>query len=265
MEFIWSDSGDTSFAEKEVWKYLKIALAKEKGTCYHRFPIFSADRSRREPDILILHPQWGLYVVNCKGYKIENIEKIDDPIWKMENWQSTQETPVSEAEDQLWAVLGKFRSESVLRKKRSDVIQGHIFVGLPFITRAQLKEKRLDLPVTSSFSIIFSDDLEPEALKSRLQDIPAQEKQEPLTEEQWKLALAVLQGGPVLRRQLRPEASNRNSKAFMLRQVEQQMLSIDREQSKVAIQIPSGPQRIRGLSGSGKTVVCRRSWECRGR
>jgi superfamily I DNA and RNA helicase len=33
------------------------------------------------------------------------------------------------------------------------------------------------------------------------------------------------------------------------------MLSIDREQSKLAIQIPEGPQRIRGLSGSGKTVV----------
>ena len=255
MEFIWSDSGDTSFAEKEIWKYLKIALAKDEGICYHRFPIFSADRSRREPDILILHRQWGLYIINCKGYKIENIGRVDDSIWKMENWESTKETPVSQAEDQMWLVLGKFRSESALRKNRKDVIQGHIFIGLPFITRGQWREKGLDLPSTSSFRLIFGDDLEPEALKAKLQDIPGEEKQEPFTEEQWKLALAVLQGAPVLRRELRPESSNRGSKAFKLRQVEQQMLSIDREQSKVAIQIPNGPQRIRGLSGSGKTVV----------
>lgn len=33
------------------------------------------------------------------------------------------------------------------------------------------------------------------------------------------------------------------------------MQSIDRDQLKVATQIPDGPQRIRGLAGSGKTVV----------
>ena len=255
MDFIWSDSGDTTIAEKEIWKYLKIALAEDEGICYHRFPIFSADRSRREPDILILHRQLGLYVINCKGYRIENIKHIDDPTWEMKNWQSTQETPVSEAEDQIWTVLGKFRSERILRKNRKDVIQGHVFIGLPFITHLQWEKAGLDSPSSSSFEVIFSNDLEPRALKARLQNVPAEEKQEPLSEDQWKLALAVLQGGPVLRRELRPEASNPNSKASMLRQVEQQMLSIDREQSKVAIQIPDGPQRIRGLSGSGKTVV----------
>jgi superfamily I DNA and RNA helicase len=33
------------------------------------------------------------------------------------------------------------------------------------------------------------------------------------------------------------------------------MQILDREQHKIAIQIPPGPQRIRGLAGSGKTVV----------
>ncbi len=55
MEFVWSESGDPNYAEKETWKALKVALAEDEGICYHRYPIFSADRSRREPDILILH------------------------------------------------------------------------------------------------------------------------------------------------------------------------------------------------------------------
>lgn len=255
MEFVWSESGDTNYAEIETWRALKLALVDDEGICYHRYPIFSADRSRREPDILILHRQWGLYIIECKGCKIDNIERIDGAVWRMKDWHSSQETPYTQAEDQMWAVLGKFRNESRLRRGRHDLIQGHVFIALPFITRADWKDKGLDLSPASPLTIIFADDLEPQALRARLQEIPPEEKQEPITDEQWTLALAVLQGAPVLRREPRPEPSKSNTKAFMLRQVEQQMLSIDREQHKVAIQIPSGPQRIRGLAGSGKTVV----------
>jgi len=255
MEFIWSESGDTNYGEKTVWKALKLALNKDEGICYHRYPIFSADRSRREPDILILHRKWGMYIIECKGCKIENIERIDGPSWVMKNWHNSKETPYTQAEDQMWAVLGKFRQESALRKGRQDLIQGHVFIGLPFITRAEWRDKGLDLSPASPTTIIFSEDLDPLVLRKRLQEIPAEERQGALTDEQWKLALAVLQGAPVLRREPRPEPSKPNTKAYMLREVEQQMLSIDREQQKVAIQIPSGPQRIRGLAGSGKTVV----------
>ncbi|MGD0451189.1 MAG: hypothetical protein ABSA79_09080 [Candidatus Bathyarchaeia archaeon] len=97
--------------------------------------------------------------------------------------------------------------------------------------------------------------MEPNMLRNRLQAVPAEELQEDITDEQWQLALGVLQGVPVLRRELRAEPTVSNSKAAMLRQVEQQLQMMDREQMKVGIQIPNGPQRIRGLSGSGKTVV----------
>ncbi len=85
MQFVWSDSGDTSIAEEEIWKYLKAALLTEDGICYHRFPIFSADRSRREPDILIVHRQWGIYVIDCKSYTIGNIESIEGKTWNLRN------------------------------------------------------------------------------------------------------------------------------------------------------------------------------------
>lgn len=254
MQFVWSDSGDTSIAEEEIWKYLEAALLTEDGICYHKFPIFSADRSRREPDILIVHRQWGIYVIDCKGYTIDNIESIEGKTWNLIDWKCTIEKPVSEAEDQLYAVLGKFKTDSRLRRGRDDLIQGHIFIGLPNITRSQWRERGLSFP-SASFKLIFSDDLEPTTLRIKLLETFDEEKQDPITDEQWALALSILQGGPVLHRQLRPEASNPKSKAAMLREVEQQMLSIDREQSKLAIQIPEGPQRVRGLSGSGKTVV----------
>lgn len=45
------------------------------------------------------------------------------------------------------------------------------------------------------------------------------------------------------------------SKGAMLRQIEKEIANLDRWQKAAAIETPEGPQRIRGLAGSGKTVV----------
>ena|SRR5665647_1306943 len=93
MQFVWSDSGDTTIAEEEIWKYLKSAFPSDEGICYHRFPIFSADRSRREPDILIIHRQLGVFIINCKGYTINNVETIDGSKWRLKSWKASEEKP----------------------------------------------------------------------------------------------------------------------------------------------------------------------------
>lgn len=255
MDFLWSEPITNNYAEEVIWKALESSIINDVGVCYHRYPVFSADRSRREPDILILHREWGLFVIECKGLKIENIDRIEGAVWKTSNWHSSQETPFSQAEDQMWQVMSKFKGETQLRQRRECVVQGHTFIGLPFITKSEWIAKGLDLSPASPNTIIFADDLEPDMLRKRLQAVPAEEIQQELSDNQWKLALGVLQGSPVLRRELRPEAKKVDSKSSMLRQVEQQMSMMDREQMKVGIQIPNGPQRIRGLSGSGKTVV----------
>ena len=255
MEFIWPTSDETTHSEIMVWNALKSALNQDDGLCYFRYPIFSADRSRREPDFLILHRAWGMYVIECKGCGIENIERIDGPLWIMKDWHSPLENPYTQAEDQMFPVLTKFMGESELRQGRQCVVQGHIFVALPFITRTEWKERHLDEALSSPNTIIFADDLEADALRTCLQHIPAEETQTPIPERQWHLAMSILNGSPVLRREIRPPVRKTNSKAALLRQVEQQMQALDREQHKVAIQIANGPQRIRGLAGSGKTVV----------
>jgi len=254
MQFIWSESGDAYYSEKEIWNALKLALIDDDGICYHRYPVFSSDRSRKEPDFLILHRENGLYIIHLLECKIDQIENISDDYWQMQNWESLHEFPFNEAEDQIMAVLSKFRNERGLRKKREVVIQGHIFIALPNITKSEFVEKGFS-ESPYSYTIIFADDLDPLQLRKRLYQFADDESQDQITDEQWSLALGVLQGTPVLRRNPRAESSNMNSKSAMLRKVELEMLSMDREQHSLAIQIPPGPQRIRGLAGSGKTIV----------
>ena len=228
VEFFWSESTDGSghLAETEIWKAINQAVDKDEGVCYHRYPVFTADRSRREPDILLFHRKWGLFVIECKGCNIDNIASINGSVWLMNDWHSSQETPYIQAEDQMFAVLSKFKSESGLRKGRHDLIQGHVFIALPFVTRQQWQSKGFDLSPASPTTMIFSDDLESTRLRARLQDVPAEEKQDHINDDQWTLAVGVLQGAPVLRREIRPEAKKPHTKAHMLRQVEQQMQTI---------------------------------------
>lgn len=57
---------------------------------------------------------------------------------------------------------------------------------------------------------------------------------------------------PVKRRQ---NVAKDGSKGSILRAIEKEIANLDRWQKSAAIETPDGPQRIRGLAGSGKTVV----------
>jgi superfamily I DNA and RNA helicase len=46
-----------------------------------------------------------------------------------------------------------------------------------------------------------------------------------------------------------------NSKGAILKAIEKEIANLDQWQKKAAIEVPDGPQRVRGLAGSGKTVV----------
>ena len=46
-----------------------------------------------------------------------------------------------------------------------------------------------------------------------------------------------------------------DSKGAILKNIEKNIANLDQWQKKAAIEVPEGPQRIRGLAGSGKTVV----------
>ena len=48
---------------------------------------------------------------------------------------------------------------------------------------------------------------------------------------------------------------NQNSKGWVIREIEKEIANLDEWQKKAALEVPDGPQRIRGLAGTGKTIV----------
>jgi superfamily I DNA and RNA helicase len=97
-------------------------------------------------------------------------------------------------------------------------------------------------------------------------------KESQLNREQWQLLLAVISGTPILKPRPRrfylsqqKAANSENSllshlpnyttRAAVLAQLQQQFSQLDLQQERIGKQIPPGPQRIRGIAGSGKTVL----------
>jgi superfamily I DNA and RNA helicase len=67
---------------------------------------------------------------------------------------------------------------------------------------------------------------------------------------------SVLERTTTLRpKKARLAVSKADSKGTKLKRIEEQIANLDASQKRAAIEVPNGPQRIRGLAGSGKTIV----------
>jgi superfamily I DNA and RNA helicase len=255
MDFI-STQRFGSQSEEVLWRALKTAFAEEPGYCWHRFPITNMSGSQIEPDIVILHPTWGLNIIEVKGCLISNIEEIEGHIWYMNDWYDDEIEPIEQAQGHMWAIIDRmkrFRHGALRNEDGNCRIFGRSFVGVPFITEQEWVHRFSEHISAPKWELVFSSDLEPQALRRRFENTP--NRQKPISDEDWKIALAILQGSEGIQRKVRRPTKRDDSRGAWLRKVEQQMSALDLQQHRVAIQIPDGPQRIRGLAGSGKTVV----------
>ena len=284
-----SKSGERG--ERKVWEAVKLAFADRNCIAYWRYPIFSrVGKTRKEADILIADVELGLIVIEVKSITIDQIVAIAGHRWELRNFYTRDARPYEQAENQLFALLGYCDREPTLRRK----VTGRAIVALPLITIEQWQKKGFDqLPCCPP--ILFQDHLQkPEDNKqSKIENIKVKIEQttpvikgRKLNEEQWKLILAVLGGNPVFRKQRltspptpppplegsRDVTCNVSTPPFprreggmgglglhtrggVLEQVRTPLSEFDIQQELIGKQIPPGAQRIRGIAGSGKTVM----------
>lgn len=256
MQFV----STTPFANRLVerlWDALKIALEEaEPGFCWHKHPLLNRHGVVVEPDIVIMHPAWGLRVIEIEPFAIENIDQVEGEIWYMNNWQSDAVEPFDRGRKHLWAILDRlreFRGGMLATPDGRCKIPGQVFVALPRVTQSEWEQKIGHQWTAPAVQLLFEDDLRVSALRLKLASTTADP--EAILESDFQIATAVLTGSEALQRTPRRPSQNPSSRAAKLRQVEERMLAFDLEQHRVAVSIPSGPQRIRGLAGTGKTVV----------
>lgn len=105
MLFYPTEPLDDSVPQAAVWNAVRQAFAQDEGVAYYRFPISDAKGfALHEADILIVLRHFGLFVLEVKGYCINNITGIQGHVWQTKNWYTPEEYPLKQVLAQVFAL-----------------------------------------------------------------------------------------------------------------------------------------------------------------
>lgn len=240
--------------EQAVWSACKKAFADRECIGYWGYPIFTKTGvTRKEPDILIVDKVLGLIIIEVKCLTIDQIVSVNGPQWQFQNFYQAQGSPYKQAENQFYALLAYCNREEAIRHQ----VRGRAIVALPLITEQQWQQRGFD-QLPSCPPIIFGDQLGERTLISRIENTSPLESGKNLNNEQWELLLAVIGGTPVLQKPLSQSIAivqNGLTRSSVINQLRERLYELDLQQVHIGLEIPPGAQRIRGIAGSGKTVL----------
>ena len=241
----------TESTEQQIWDAVKNAFADRNCIGYWRYPIFSkVGEVRKEPDILIVDREFGLTVIEILAVTIEQITEITDNNWLLQDFRTARASPSQLAENQLRALIAYTDREPAIWRK----VNGRTIIALPLITQEQWEQRGFN-QLPNCPKIIFQDQLSKTALLEQIQQTSPLVPGENLEDKDWELLLSVIGGTPVLRKPQRDIAVSGKTRTSVMDALRQRLYEIDLQQEHIGKEIPPGPQRIRGIAGSGKTVL----------
>lgn len=237
MEFLATlPSYKDDLVTQSIWNELASTIGSEDGICYYKHPVIMSS-TRAIPDLTLLCRVYQPMAVVCMNIKIEDLFSVDDNYWVIH--EDVKPSPILDIEDYLYGMKYKFDKDRSVRGVFAPVG----VIALPFITKAEF-EGKFGEP-SSSCKYIWSnhdiaDVLEPVGK---------------MADRTWLVAKSIFQGVSPLNKGLNEKISPAKTMGEAIQALEKDIALLDSEQHKVAVQIAPGPQRIRGLAGTGKTVI----------
>jgi len=193
------------------------------GTLYIGYPILATADETTFIDAMLISDQHGLIV-----FDLEEDDPTNEDFWDT----------LEKKQDSLYsAIYQKLFIHEALREHRKLAVGVNIITYLPYSIT----------PPSDKGHIITAG---PKGVTETLSMLP------PLEEQYKKPLNAVIQRVTVIKpRKRRTSVKKEDSRGAILKNIEKEIANLDRWQNHAAIESPEGPQRIRGLAGSGKTIV----------
>ena len=213
--------GNEAIGETQRNLVVAISSMESEGTFYIGYPVLTSSEGAIQIDALLVSKRSGLVAFDLShlGININGIipEKILD------------------YHDRLFAAIN-----SKLSEERRLVHRRQLIVDISIITISE------DVNKTEEKVFIRTVDQVRSTLE-RFENIPA---------EQYKILNSVIERTTTLKpRKARADLKKDDSRGSILKLLESKIANLDGAQKKAAIEFPDGPQRIRGLAGTGKTIV----------
>jgi len=216
--------GDTKNSSTIAELVAALKASNFDGDLYVGYPILGSVDGRIEVDALLLTAQHGLVAIDLRNPACSSLDG--------QNGQS-----VIDRQDEIYVSLeNKLKSYSSLRSRRDLSFPINVVSIVPEIDgEADDGEHLLATPAN---------------LVSVVSAFP------PMPTGVHKALNAALQHTATIKpSKKRADIEQDDSRGAKMRRIEAQIANMDAWQKKAAIEFPEGPQRVRGLAGSGKTVV----------
>lgn len=241
-------------AEQKIWDAVRSAFNdRENCLCFWTYPIFIKDKQLcYEPDILIVDQEFGVIVIEVKNIFINQIKYIKGYDWFTENFYKSPINAYNQAKNQLQQLINYCNQRSLLKQK----VRARALVALPSITEKQWRERGFHEQMSCP-PILFQEHLaKTDLVEIIIQNAGQVQAGKPLKDEEWNLLQKIVCSPippikppqPISLKPITPHSQ-------LIEKLQQWVSLTDIEQIHIGMSIPPGPQRIRGIAGSGKTVL----------
>lgn len=206
--------------------YLREALSNSglTGTLYFSYPLFDSVEGQVSADALLVTNEHGLILFDLTAPPIDS-DNLDRWI-----------TVIEERQDEI------YRNISAKLYENRDLVRRRELLLKPVVITFFPEEPNVDLP-----GLLFAT---PESLMEKIGN------QGSLSDEVERALNATIQRVATIKPKLKRDYVGRQDSAgAIMKEIEKGIANLDAWQKKSAIAYPEGPQRIRGLAGSGKTIV----------
>jgi len=200
---------------------------------YHNFPIYAGDQENLAANVLLVSRLHGVIIFQCGEQKSKS--QIENNLQLL----------LEKLEHIFGQIYSKLIRNKSLRKKPTE-LKVNVFSSLffPFAEDIGFVDKN-DL---SGFIILSNE-------RNLLDFLSENLIETPIEENLFKEIISILEGSKGIIQPKQRLADDGKVKGKILRDIESLIANFDLEQKRSALSIVDGFQRIRGLAGSGKTIV----------
>ncbi len=254
MDFVNSEGFKDAVGKRDFWDHLVKRFGGVEGKAYYKHPIYRLDSVTYSADFAILHKERGIVLINV--FELED----DDIETQANGWVINRETgrrfnPNAELKDQVDSLKRVLSTNGQLLEICAQ--QNSNFLGSEFVTGFTL------FPFLSDANLSkIAEGNEKYSFRGRIDQFDEQFLDKALPSfpdlkipEVWDGLISAIQSAGNVDRAKKRDYKNPNSRGAKLDKISRQIRKLDRLQERVALQIAPGFQQIKGLAGSGKSIV----------
>lgn len=230
---------------------IKEAFYDTNGYFAYKFISISKDKPKNIPTFLIVSQEYGILIIDIIQEPILDSTELEEEIyWKFgSEFEYSRETILFNYEED---VKNRLRSKSLLFNKKKKTFNFQINTLLVFCENSDFK-KYLD-PELENQAITFN------YLKDYLEAFRAHRSfDKPLSNEVFAQICSQIEGTFIFEKEKNINSLLGETKLVTVNDFIEESLNVtfkqDRVQRQISMQLPNGIQRIRGLAGTGKTIV----------